>query len=129
MDGLTTKLYTGVKRYWRTRDYHRLQTTAVLGHDRPRRRRLWRIRLSRKLKVQLPRSPKRLFISLRDAYVNVMMKLASTSVVRGRTTSDYGFGKTMSKEYDEKVIVEICRNLENMRNQQLQTSSRIACSG
>lgn len=61
-----------------------------------------------------------------------MMKLASTSVVRGRMMSGYdgdGFAKTMSKEYDEKVIVEICRNLEIRRNQQLQISSQIDCAG
>ncbi|KAK9058944.1 hypothetical protein SSX86_021561 [Deinandra increscens subsp. villosa] len=119
MEGLTAKVYNGVKCYWRTRRYHRLVTTAaaVYGDQQRReRRRTWRIRLNPRLKLKLPRSPKNLFISPRDGYVRIIMKLANTLVIRGRTmTSGYdgdGFRKaTAGKEYDEKVIVEICKNL------------------
>ncbi|KAJ0520548.1 hypothetical protein HanIR_Chr10g0460631 [Helianthus annuus] len=133
MDGLTAKVYNGVKCYWRTRGYHRLTTTG--GHEQqPRRtpRRVWRIRLNRRLKLKLPRSPIKIFVGLRDAYVNMMMKLANTSVVRGRTVSGYNgdaFGKiNMVKEYDEKIIIEICKSLAVRENNQHQISSQIACS-
>ncbi|KAI3805878.1 hypothetical protein L1987_21765 [Smallanthus sonchifolius] len=132
MDGLTAKVYNGVKCYWRTRGYHRLggRKQEQSGRQPRRRRRLGRIRLNRKLKLKLPMSPRKLFIGLRDAYVRIMMKLANTSVVRGRTIAGYngdGFGKTMTvKEYDEKVIIEICKNLAIRQNQ---ISSQIACSG
>ncbi|KAK9057866.1 hypothetical protein SSX86_022705 [Deinandra increscens subsp. villosa] len=114
MEGLTAKVYNGVKCYWRTRRYHGLVTTAAVYGDQQRRerRRTWRSRLNPRLKLKLPRSPKNLFISLRGGYVRIMMKLANTSVIRGRTmTGGYdgdGFGKaTTSKECDGKVIVEI----------------------
>ncbi|XP_076943162.1 uncharacterized protein LOC143613303 [Bidens hawaiensis] len=126
MEGLTAKVYNGVSSYWRSRGYRRLDGPEK-NSGRPRRR-MWRVRLNRRLKLKLPRSPRKIFISLRDAYVNIMMKLANTSVVRGRTVTGYngvGFGKTMVKEYDEKVIIEICKNLAIRQNQQ----HRIACSG
>lgn len=91
---------------------------------------MWRVRLKRRIKLKLPRSPKKIFISLRDAYVNIMMKLAKTPVVRGRTVTGYngdGFGKTMVKGYDEKVIIEICKNLAIRQNHQHQVA--FACSG
>ncbi|KAI3759999.1 hypothetical protein L1987_50387 [Smallanthus sonchifolius] len=136
MDGMTAKVYNGVKCYWRTRGYNRLGTSGreqeQSGQQPRRRRRLWRIRLNLKLKFKLPRSPKKVFIGLRDAYVRIMMKLANTSVVRGITVAGYngdGFGKTMTvKEYDEKVIIEICKNLA-IRQNQISSQSQIACSG
>ncbi|KAK9067731.1 hypothetical protein SSX86_011842 [Deinandra increscens subsp. villosa] len=140
MEGLTAKVYSGVKCYWRTRRYHRLGTTTASATDdgeqqRRGRRRTWRIRLNPRLKLKLPRSPKNLFIRLRDGYVRIMMKLANTSVIRGRTmTGGYdgdGFGKeTVVKEYDEKVIIQICKNLAIRRNQQNhQQQQQISCSG
>ncbi|XP_076934768.1 uncharacterized protein LOC143601176 [Bidens hawaiensis] len=125
MEGLTAKVYNGVSSYWRTRGYRRLGGPEK--HSGRPRRRMWRVRLNRRLKLKLPKSPRKIFISLRDAYVNIMMKLANTSVVRGRTVTGYnadGFGKTI-KEYDEKIIIEICKNLAIRQNRQHQ----VACSG
>ncbi|KAD6120226.1 hypothetical protein E3N88_11497 [Mikania micrantha] len=123
------------------RHYHRLDSVAT-AHSAPdnhtsrqqqkRQGRTWRIRLNPRLKLKFPRSPRKVFIRLRDAYVRIMMKLANTSVVRGRTMTGYngdGFGKTMVKEYEEKIIIEICKNLTIRQNHQHQISSRIACSG
>ncbi|XP_076892929.1 uncharacterized protein LOC143544815 [Bidens hawaiensis] len=125
MEGLTAKVYNGVTSYWRARGYRRLGGPEKhLGRSR---RQMWRVRLNRRLKLKLPRSPRKMFISLRDAYVNIMMKLANTSVVRGRTVTGYngnGFGKTTGKEYDERVIIEICKNLSVRQNHQHQ----ITCS-
>ncbi|KAD6120257.1 hypothetical protein R6Q59_026281 [Mikania micrantha] len=141
MEGLSAKVYNTVRCYWRTRHYHRLDSVAT-AHSAPdnhtsrqqqkRQGRTWRIRLNPRLKLKFPRSPRKVFIRLRDAYVRIMMKLANTSVVRGRTMTGYngdGFGKTMVKEYEEKIIIEICKNLTIRQNHQHQISSRIACSG
>ncbi|KAI3679108.1 hypothetical protein L6452_38417 [Arctium lappa] len=129
MEGLTTRVYKGVKGYWRRRGYQRLGTTAE-----PRRRiNRWRIRITPRLKLKLRCSPKRWFIGLRDAYVKIMMKMANSSVVRCRTmSSGHGgqdFGTTARKEYDEKMILEIYKTLA-MRQGQLVTQqipSQIAC--
>ncbi|XP_071713978.1 uncharacterized protein [Rutidosis leptorrhynchoides] len=129
MEGLTTKVYNGVKCYLRTRGYDRLGTTGAnfseyeeaSGGTRRRRRKrsLLRIRINPRLKINLGGSPRKLFIGLRDAYVKIMMKLANTSVVRGRTMTGFsgdGFGKTMVREYDEKMIIEIYEALAIKRN-------------
>lgn len=134
MEGLTTKVYKSVKCYWRRRGYQRLGTTNT--RSQKRQSRVWRIRVNPRLKlnlkVKVSWSPRKLFIGLRDAYVNIMMKMANTTVVRGRTVSGYsadGFGKTAIKEYDEKIIIEICKSLASMNNHQQQISSQsIACS-
>ncbi|KAL8252906.1 hypothetical protein R6Q59_036599 [Mikania micrantha] len=122
MEVITTKLYNSVKCYWRPTSYNRLDTTATYGdlrmeESRPRRqkrRQMRRIRVAPRLKLKLTRSPRKLFIQIRDAYVKIMMKLANTSVVRGTTMTGCngdGFGKTMIKECDEKIIIEILKNL------------------
>ncbi|XP_071741384.1 uncharacterized protein [Rutidosis leptorrhynchoides] len=140
MEGLTTKVYDGVKCYSRTRGYDRLATTTnatstglgeceeVFGGTmrqmsrRKIRRRLLRFRINPRLKIKLGGSPRKLFLGLRDAYVKIMMKLANTSIVRGRTMTGFsgdGFGKTTVKEYDEKMIIEIYKALAINRNHQL----------
>ncbi|KAI3506552.1 hypothetical protein L1887_21111 [Cichorium endivia] len=130
MEGVTTRLYKGVKGYWRTRGYQRLATTSLHTHSgqeesgsKPRRcrrrRRFWRIRISPRLTLKL--KPRKFFIGLRDAYVKIMMKLANSSVVRGRSMSGQGgegFGTIALKEYDEKMIMEIYKTLA-MRQGQL----------
>lgn len=81
-----------------------------------------RIKINPRLKIKLGGSPRKWFLGLRDAYVKIMMKLANTSVVRGRTTTGFsgdGFGKTtMVKEYDEKMIIEIYKALAIKPNHQ-----------
>ncbi|KVH94510.1 hypothetical protein Ccrd_003409 [Cynara cardunculus var. scolymus] len=126
MEGLTTRVYKGVKGYWRRRRYQRLGTTTA-----PKRRTKWRIRISPRLKLRV--SPKRLFAGVRDAYVRLMIKMANSPVVRCRTMSNghdgEGFGTTARKEYDEKMIIEIYKTLA-MRQGQLVTQqipSQIAC--
>ncbi|KAL8232771.1 hypothetical protein R6Q57_002552 [Mikania cordata] len=122
MEVITTKLSNTVKCYWLSKRYNRLGTTATYGglgaeESRPRRqkrRQMRRIRVAPRLKLKLTRSPRKLFIRIRDAYVKIMMKLANTSVVRGTTMTGcngVGFGKTMIKECDEKIIIEILKNL------------------
>ncbi|KAL8207937.1 hypothetical protein R6Q57_007349 [Mikania cordata] len=110
MERTTTRLYKRVKGYWRRKRYERL------GGKRsgPSWRRFWRIRVTRKLKLKLKYTPKKLIIGLRDGYVNLMMRLANSQVVAG--TGGYGegvakFGTRPVKEYDEKVIIDFYKTL------------------
>ncbi|XP_076950357.1 uncharacterized protein LOC143623307 [Bidens hawaiensis] len=118
MDGITTRVYRGVKGYWRRRRYKRL---GANGSGLNRQRRFWRIRITSKLKLKVKRklklrycSPKKLLISLRDGYVSMMMRMANSPVVA--VTGGYGdgfakFGMRPVKEYDEKLIIEIYKTL------------------
>ncbi|CAH1447565.1 unnamed protein product [Lactuca virosa] len=140
MEGLTTTVYKSVKGCWRARGYQRLGTST--SHDsagreeeeeeksgsksrrlRRRKRRFWRFRINPRLTLKL--KPRKLFIGIRDAYMMIMMKLASSSVVRGRTMGGEGFGTMAMKEYDEKMIMEIYKTLA-MRQGQLIPSQNIS---
>ncbi|KAF5801023.1 hypothetical protein HanRHA438_Chr06g0252331 [Helianthus annuus] len=111
MTRITARVYQGVKGYWRRRRYKRLGGKS--------QRRFWRIRITRKLKLKLRFSPKKLLIRIRDAYVNMMMRMANSSLVAG--TGGYGeakFGMKPGVKYDEKVIIELYKSLV-MRQSQL----------
>ncbi|KAJ0914112.1 hypothetical protein HanPSC8_Chr06g0234951 [Helianthus annuus] len=111
MTRITARVYQGVKGYWRRRRYERLGGKS--------QRRFWRIRITRKLKLKLRFSPKKLLIRIRDAYVNMMMRMANSSLVAG--TGGYGeakFGMKPGVKYDEKVMIELYKSLV-MRQSQL----------
>ncbi|KAL2540460.1 hypothetical protein Adt_01438 [Abeliophyllum distichum] len=80
-----------------------------------RRRRFWRIKLTSSLKLKLKFSPTKLLRRLRDAYVNMMMRMANTPALGGGFAwSEYGgsgFGRKPMKEYDEKMIAEIYKSV------------------
>ncbi|PWA65948.1 hypothetical protein CTI12_AA243600 [Artemisia annua] len=137
MEGLSTKVYNGVKCYWKTRGYQRLGTSTSVPdrhgaeesgtRRRRRKRKLFRLRISRRLKL----NPRKWYIGARDAYVRIMMKLANTSVVRSRTMAGYngdGFGRPSQKEYDEKMIYEIYKTLSVAQHKQHRIPSQVACS-
>ncbi|GLU07320.1 hypothetical protein SLE2022_242820 [Rubroshorea leprosula] len=121
MEGVSTRLYKGLKRYWRRRSYVKLKGSrrirrneVELGSSLNGRRRFWRIRIKPKLRL---RTPKKFFVWLRDAYVNMMLRLSNSWVMTAG--SGYGgvisngiatFGKEPMKEYDEKMIVEIYKS-------------------
>ncbi|GFZ04560.1 hypothetical protein Acr_17g0001320 [Actinidia rufa] len=117
MDGVSARVYKGLKRYWRRRGYDRLNVTgrrrmnrAELGRSgSSRRKRFWRIKITPRLRF----SPKKFLIGLRDAYVNFMLRIASSPVINGGYGGPVGggFGKGQLKEYDEKMIVEIYKSL------------------
>lgn len=137
MEGLTATAYKGVKGYWMRRGYEKLDGSG--GRRRKRRvvelaaengssgkRRFWRIRLTPrlKLKLRLRFSPKKFMLGLRDAYVNLMTKLASsrflTSGVAGYPGEGIsGFGVRPLKEYDERMIIEIYKSLVMAQGRQL----------
>ncbi|KAI3741766.1 hypothetical protein L1987_59443 [Smallanthus sonchifolius] len=123
MEGITNRVYRGVKGYWRRRRYERLGGKS--RHEN-RRRRFWRIRITSKLKLKLKlkkklKLPKKLLIGIRNGYVNMMMRMANSPVVAG--CGGYGegiakFGMRPAKEYDEKLVIEIYKTLA-MRKAQL----------
>ncbi|XP_076899845.1 uncharacterized protein LOC143553829 [Bidens hawaiensis] len=109
-------LTSRVKRYRQRRGYRRLATAT--NESRSKRGRWSWIRMPRRLKIKLRWNPKKLVDSVHSAYVRMMMKLASSSVVRGGAIGGYGagaeicqFGMRPMKEYDEKVIIQIYKSL------------------
>ncbi|KAK8588211.1 hypothetical protein V6N13_087156 [Hibiscus sabdariffa] len=119
MEGISATMNNSLKGYWKRRGYVKLngpsrarQGRVELGNSR--RKRFWRIRIKARLRIK---SPKKLFVWLRDAYVKMMLGLANSRMVSGGYgggTADQGiaaFGKRPMKEYDEKMIVEMYRSL------------------
>ncbi|KAJ0978531.1 hypothetical protein J5N97_014005 [Dioscorea zingiberensis] len=109
----------GLKAYWKRRGaYERLVTPAG---RRWRRRRVdraelgeggWRgVRIRTRVWRRLRRAtPRRILAWIRDAYVRMMLALASSATVGG--AYGVGFGMAPVKEYyDEKVLVEIYRTV------------------
>ncbi|CAM0955908.1 unnamed protein product [Alopecurus aequalis] len=127
----------GIKAYRKLRGYDRLDAaaaqrrpplaTAELGGGAGgaaatatagNRRRGWRVKrrgLGRRILRAL--SPRRWLVRLRDAYVNAMLRLASSAAVGyGSTPYCGGGGEPFArprppKEYDEKVLVEMYRSI------------------
>ncbi|GFP96327.1 hypothetical protein PHJA_001776800, partial [Phtheirospermum japonicum] len=113
--GVSNAVYKGIKGYWRRKGYERLDGGGGRkrkGEVSKRRRRFWRIKQTPRLKLKLRFLPKKFLIGLRDAYVNMMMKIANSRVIGGGYGGGYpgdgvmGFGLRPVKEYDERMIVE-----------------------
>ncbi|KZV44142.1 hypothetical protein F511_26421 [Dorcoceras hygrometricum] len=120
MEGVSTNPIHGGRSYWRRKGYMRLDS-----HSRRRRKmrmrvlkldsgasdvssscwRFWRIKLTPPVELKLRFSPKKFILRMRDAYVDMMMRIASTRVTGN------GFGRLPIKEYDEGMIVEIYRSI------------------
>lgn len=115
MEGVSTRVYRGLKGYWRRRGYQKLNRVDLSTEGSTRKRKFWKVKLTPKLKLKINFkrfSLKKLLIGLRDAYVNAMLRVASTRGFGG----DYGggidgFGMRRVKEYDEKVLVEIYKSM------------------
>lgn len=129
MEGVSTKVYKGLKGYWRRRGYRRISGSgrkrvipAVhLGSGGSTRRiRVWSVKIRRKIKLRW--SPKKFFIGIRDAYMRMMMRLASSSAM-GVSGYGNGYGGEACfvtrpvKEYDEKMVVELYKKILMGRNQ------------
>lgn len=130
MEGVSTTVYKGIKGYWRRKGYDRLDAgrkrpkprvvelgAAAEGGAAARRRRSWRIKLTPRLKLKLRFSPKKLLLGVRDAYVNLMMKIANTRMIGSGIGGGFagdgvtGFGVRPTKEYDERMIIEIYKSI------------------
>ena len=111
----------GLKQYWKRKEYQRLDGSAAgsrrrsnrveLGDGR-RRRRFWRIRISPRLRFlrRLP-SPRRILARIRDAYVKMMLGLASSAGGYGYGHAVNGFGQQQLKEYDQRMLVEVYKSI------------------
>ncbi|KAK1356896.1 Glycosyl transferase family protein [Heracleum sosnowskyi] len=132
MEGVSTKVYKGVKGYWRRRGYQRISGSGrkriipavCLGSGgSTRKTRFWNVKIHRKIKLKcLFASPKKFLVGIRDAYVRMMMRLASSGAV-GVTGYGHGYGGEACfvtrpvKEYDEKMVVELYNKILMGRNQ------------
>ncbi|KAF8045567.1 hypothetical protein N665_4702s0002 [Sinapis alba] len=116
-------------RYWqKSRGYERLDhgsakkeksdrgrnVKRVKFDPSTRKRRFWK-RIVPKLRVLKRASPKKLLTWLRDAYVNMMLRLANSRVIESSSYGygEYGYGSVLasSREYDEKKLVEIYKSM------------------
>ncbi|CAN6468586.1 unnamed protein product [Victoria cruziana] len=119
VEGVSAVLYRSIKRYWRRRQYERLDGS---GSSRRRvritsagGRRRWRIKLPLRFRIA---SPRKILLRLRDGYTRMMLRLASSSAFVGgagfggaAVGYSHPFGGPQLKEYDEKVLVEIYKSL------------------
>ncbi|KAJ3676102.1 hypothetical protein LUZ60_003514 [Juncus effusus] len=123
--GISSENYKGgLKEYWKKRTSKVRRgpplSSAVLGSgadessgSRGRRR----FRLPRRVKfLSKIGTPRRWIKRLRDAYVSMMVRLASSAAVGYGSYGygsygDVGFAQPRVKEYDEKVLVEIYKKI------------------
>ncbi|KAL9235727.1 hypothetical protein vseg_010466 [Gypsophila vaccaria] len=138
MERVSNNIWKGLKRYYNKRDYVKLnnihndekqtqtrtRTRVSLSREQSalqgkRRRFYWRVKISRKTRI-LGRvgSPKKWITRVRDAYVNMMLKISKSGLVGG---VEYGLGATVVengdvfgegriKEYDEKMLQQVYKN-------------------
>ncbi|XP_055813488.1 uncharacterized protein LOC129882983 [Solanum dulcamara] len=115
MEGVSTRVYRGLKGYWRRRGYQKLNRVDLSTEGSTRKRKFWKIKLTPKLKLKINFkrfSLKKLLIGLRDAYVTAMLRVANTRGFGGEYGGGIdGFGLRRVKEYDEKVLVEIYKSM------------------
>ena len=124
MEGVCASVYKGLRGYWKRRGYERLggrgKSQVEFGEagGSTRRRRFY-LRIKKlKLKVKLRFSPKNFFVRIRDGYVNMMVRLASSRVMVGGGGDGFGScGSRPLKEYDEKMIVEVYKSLLMVQDQ------------
>uniref|UniRef100_A0A7N0TLU2 Uncharacterized protein n=1 Tax=Kalanchoe fedtschenkoi TaxID=63787 RepID=A0A7N0TLU2_KALFE len=131
MEGIATTAYRGLKAYWRRNGYRRINSATLIGSQQPkingsngRRFRIRRPRLKLgRFRFRLS-SVRRLFLKMRDAYVNAMLGVASRGIYGAGYGGSVGgggggFGHARShKEYDEKMVVEIYKRIVLSQQQQ-----------
>ncbi|PIA63672.1 hypothetical protein AQUCO_00201191v1 [Aquilegia coerulea] len=125
----TIAIYGSLKRFWRRRQYQRLDGTNKKNMNVARlggkRKSFWRIRAIPKLKLKLKIvSPIKMLAKLRDAYINMMLGLAGNvgslngdgffgdkRIPKARKPSSSKVSKAAG-EYESKLIFEIYKALK-----------------
>ncbi|KAJ8552937.1 hypothetical protein K7X08_020330 [Anisodus acutangulus] len=76
-------------------------------------------KMKRLSQVKTPDRLKKTKVNMRDAYVNMMLKIANSRCMSsGISDGNYkGFGMRQLKEYDEKVLVEIYKSMAMVQGQ------------
>ncbi|KAL3735601.1 hypothetical protein ACJRO7_024686 [Eucalyptus globulus] len=132
MDLLAKPFDGSVKRYWRRRKYRRLDgdrsrrlQVARLGGNAGGPRRSWKIKIARKLRLRtIYYSPFKIFVRLRDTYINMMVRLAGK--VGSLNTDSFFGGKRVSnprkprivyssEEVEARLVYEIYKALQASR--------------
>ncbi|CAL0302401.1 unnamed protein product [Lupinus luteus] len=124
MEGISGNMGKGLKEFWKRkrRSYRRLygsgrrqrMDTVELGGGTSSttgtRRRRWRIKISRKIKITKISSPKKMVMWLRDAYVRMMTSFANSkvmsicaSVTGNGGIREFGSGPPQNQDYDKMV--------------------------
>ncbi|KAB1205614.1 hypothetical protein CJ030_MR7G017786 [Morella rubra] len=132
MEIVPSAYYQSLKRYWRRRRYKRLNGAnsnkrklkiARLGAGTARR--LWRMRATPKISRNIILSPIKLLAKFHDAYVDVMIRLATGN---GGRSNDVGlFGEkrvakgpqistvSSGEEVDGRLVLEIYKRIVSTR--------------
>lgn len=142
MEGVSTKVYKGLRNYWRRRGYQRLTTTSRRCKAPPadgstNRKRRWRVKITPRLKLSFF-NPKKLFTGIRDGYVKMMLRIANSRAI-GVSGYGTGFGSERCfvsrpmKEYDEKMLVELYKSILMSQGQLVpreagRVGSKVECS-
>ncbi|KAJ7973023.1 Binding protein [Quillaja saponaria] len=137
MEGVSVRVYNGLRKYWSRRGYRRLngsgrrrRSKIELGSSstQTRRKRFWKIKITPKIRFsKMGSAPNKFLVWLRDSYVKMMMGLANSPVMSSASGYGYGngggalggregdgicvFERAPVKEYDEKMIVQIYKSL------------------
>ncbi|XP_057439239.1 uncharacterized protein LOC130731069 [Lotus japonicus] len=135
MEGVSASMRQALKKYWRRRGYKRLingfdsrrRNEAELGAGGGRRRRRWRFKVVPKIRIPRISSPKKMALWVRDAYVRMMVGLASSKVVSmGVSVTGDSFGRAPPpKEYDDKIMVRMYNSLIMAQEKKLHHGSSI----
>ncbi|KAF5197388.1 hypothetical protein FRX31_013025 [Thalictrum thalictroides] len=127
MELISSTFSSSIKRNWRRRQYQRLdgsvnrEDTIKIARLGGKRKRFWRIRAIRKLKLGFKIvSPIKLLAKLRDSYINMMLGVAGNV---GSLNGDSFFGRkrlpkartvekiSKAEEFETKLVYEIYKAL------------------
>ncbi|XVE78676.1 hypothetical protein DITRI_Ditri13aG0166100 [Diplodiscus trichospermus] len=128
MDLLQIPFHGSLKRYWRRRQYRRLNNELVMKKRKKLKviripggsPRFWRIKSIPRLRWKIIASPIKLLTKLKNAYMKMMINLAG-NVGYLNTDNTFG-GKRIPKarkvdtayprnEFEERLVYEIYKNL------------------
>ncbi|KAH0470154.1 hypothetical protein IEQ34_001712 [Dendrobium chrysotoxum] len=97
---------------WQPRAYQKLDSGGRRVRSKKKlgggwRQRLWRIKVSPKLKILQKVSPKRIFARIHQAYVRTMFRFARKLWLGNDMDEIGGISASPGKEYDELLILQL----------------------